>query len=42
VHPILLGAGKPLFRPQDSRTLLTLLDSKTYNTGLVSLWYKID
>lgn len=41
VHPIILGAGKPLFRPQDNRTPLTLLDSKTYNTGLVSLWYKI-
>ena len=41
VHPILLGAGKPLFRPQDNRTQLTLLDSKTYDTGLVSLWYKV-
>ncbi|ACU64094.1 dihydrofolate reductase family protein [Chitinophaga pinensis] len=41
VHPIILGAGKPLFHPQENRTRLTLLDSKTYNTGLVSLWYKI-
>ena len=41
VHPILLGNGKPLFRRQDNRTQLTLLDSKTYKTGLVSLWYKI-
>ena len=41
VHPILLGNGKPLFRRQDNRTRLSLLDSKTYNTGLVSLWYKI-
>ena len=41
VHPILLGSGKPLFRPQDTRTPLTLLESKTYDTGLVSLWYKI-
>ncbi|HTE26825.1 dihydrofolate reductase family protein [Flavitalea sp.] len=41
VHPILLGCGKPLFRPQDSRTKLTLLHSKTYETGLVSLRYSI-
>ena len=41
VHPILLGNGKPLFRPQDQRTPLTLLESKTYETGLVSLRYKI-
>jgi len=42
VHPILLGSGKPLFRIQDSRTKLTLLDSKTYETGLVSLRYQIE
>jgi dihydrofolate reductase len=42
VHPILLGNGKPLFRPQNNRILLTLLDSKSYNTGLVSLRYKLD
>lgn len=42
VHPILLGNGKPLFRPQDGHTQLTLLDSKTYETGLVSVRYRID
>ena len=42
VHPILLGSGKPLFCRQDYRTQLTLLDSQTYNTGLVSLRYKIE
>lgn len=41
VHPILLGSGKPLFQEQSSRTQLTLLDSKTYETGLVSLRYGI-
>ncbi len=41
VHPILLGSGKPLFRPQDGRTQLTLLHSKTYETGLVSLRYGV-
>jgi len=42
VHPILLGNGKRLFQEQDSRTQLTLLESKTYETGLVSLRYSIN
>jgi dihydrofolate reductase len=42
VHPILLGSGKALFRGQDDRSRLTLLKSKTYETGLVSLRYHID
>ncbi|MHA4846177.1 dihydrofolate reductase family protein [Flavitalea antarctica] len=41
VHPILLGTGKPLFRQQENRTNLTLIHSKTYETGLVSLRYAI-
>lgn len=42
VHPILLGNGKLLFQKQDYRTQLTLLESKTYETGLVSLRYSIN
>ena len=42
VHPILLGGGRPLFQQSDSRTRLTLLNSKTYETGLVSLRYSIN
>lgn len=42
VHPILLGKGKPLFRPYENRMQLTLLESKAYGTGLVSLRYRID
>ena len=42
VHPILLGNGKRLFREQDYRTRLTLLDSKTYESGLISLRYSIN
>ncbi|WP_256005659.1 dihydrofolate reductase family protein [Pedobacter deserti] len=41
VHPILLGSGRPLFTGQDHRSQLTLLESKTYETGLVSLRYDI-
>ena len=42
VHPILLGAGKLLFHKFESPIKLTLLESKTYETGLVSLRYSID
>ena len=41
VHPIILGSGKPLFSEINSRIALTLMDSKTYSTGLVSLKYSI-
>jgi dihydrofolate reductase len=40
VHPIVLGGGKMLFNNIHQRTSLTLIDSKTYSTGLVSLIYK--
>lgn len=42
VHPILLGGGKPLFGRSGSRTHLTLIDSKSYPTGLLSLRYSVD
>lgn len=41
VHPVLLGSGKPLFRGHSDRLDLSLLESKTYETGLVSLRYKV-
>ncbi len=39
VHPILLGVGKPLFSGIEKRVPLQLTDSKTYDSGLVSLKY---
>ncbi|GGN12937.1 hypothetical protein GCM10010967_56210 [Dyadobacter beijingensis] len=42
VHPILLGGGRPLFQQSDHRTYLTLIGSKTYPTGLVSVRYRVD
>jgi dihydrofolate reductase len=39
VHPIVLGAGRLLFNRHQQRTDLTLVDSKAYSTGLVSLTY---
>jgi dihydrofolate reductase len=41
VHPILLGSGKPLFNNIKDRIHLTLVDAKTYSTGLVSLTYNV-
>ena len=41
VHPIILGAGKPLFNNIQNRIWLTLQDTKTYSTGLVSLTYTL-
>lgn len=42
VHPILLGAGKPLFTNIEKRIVLKLINSKTYSTGLVSLVYAVE
>jgi dihydrofolate reductase len=42
IHPILLGAGKPLLHDIASRKKLKLIESKTYETGLVSLRYQPD
>ena len=41
IHPILLGQGKPLFSGIENRVTLELIESKTYDTGLVSVKYKL-
>jgi dihydrofolate reductase len=41
VHPLILGGGKPLFRQLDKRVPLTLLHTKSYSSGLVSLTYSL-
>ena len=41
VHPILLGAGKPLFQNINNRINLNLINTKTYSSGLVSLTYTL-
>lgn len=40
VHPILLGAGKPLFQHITHRIPLQLISSEAYPSGLVMLSYK--
>jgi dihydrofolate reductase len=42
VHPIILGSGKHLFSDINNRVPLTLKDTKTYSTGLVSLTYAVE
>lgn len=40
VHPVLLGAGKPLFQNIPGRVPLQLINTQTYPSGLVMLSYK--
>lgn len=40
VHPIVLGAGKPLFSDIDGRKQFTLKSSQAYSSGLVMLSYE--
>lgn len=39
VHPVILGGGKSLFQNITSKVDLLLVDTKTYDTGLVQLTY---
>ncbi len=39
VHPIILGAGKPLFADIVKRVGLKLTGTKTYRSGVVTLFY---
>lgn len=41
VHPVVLGAGKPLFEGLEKRTRLTLTAVRTYNSGVVQLKYQV-
>jgi len=42
LYPVILGAGKPLFNKIKERINLTLLNSKVYPSGLISLNYSLD
>ncbi len=41
VYPVILGGGKPLFHNIKDRIKLTLVNTETYSTGLVSLTYYV-
>lgn len=40
VHPVVLGGGKPLFREQEQRVNLQLVDAQTVDSGVVILHYQ--
>jgi dihydrofolate reductase len=42
LSPVLFGRGIPLFGDTQKRVPLTLLDAKTYDTGVLLLTYRID
>jgi dihydrofolate reductase len=39
MHPIILGSGLSVFTNNNTRNKLKLLDSKTLNSGVVTLHY---
>ncbi len=40
IHPIVLGRGKPLFRPTDAQLNLQLVQTRTFGNGVVLLRYQ--
>ena len=40
VHPVVLGRGKPLFAPDDTRVGLHLVGTRTFGNGVVLLRYQ--
>ena len=41
VHPIVVGRGKRLFEDGGAQTPLTLVDAKTFSTGVLYLTYRL-
>lgn len=41
VHPVLLGRGRPLFGPEDHRTDLDLIETRTFGNGVVLLRHHV-
>jgi hypothetical protein len=40
VHPLVIGNGKPLFVSIPTKAPLRLVESKTYDNGVVNLRYE--
>ncbi len=40
VHPVIIGRGKPLFRPSDTKMDLRLVESRAFGNGVVLLRYE--
>jgi dihydrofolate reductase len=41
VHPVLIGRGRPMFGPEDRRTDLDLIGTRTFGTGVVMQRYRV-
>ncbi len=42
VNPVVLGRGTPMFRNMHDRIRLKLLETRTFNSGLVGLYYRLE
>lgn len=42
IHPLILGGGKSLFADIQGRKELTMVDTKTFSTGLVQITYRVN
>ena len=42
VHPVVLGSGKPLFKNIKDKVNLKLVETKSFNSGVVGLYYQPD
>ncbi|MDT3994178.1 dihydrofolate reductase, partial [Mammaliicoccus fleurettii] len=42
VHPIVLGKGKPLFIDIEDRQELKLINTRTFQSGVIQLIYRND
>jgi dihydrofolate reductase len=40
VHPVVIGRGKPLFQPSDTKIQLQLAETRTFGNGVVLLRYE--
>ena len=40
IHPVIIGRGRSMLRPSDSKIRLTLAESHTFGTGVVMLRYE--
>ncbi len=42
IHPVVIGKGLPLFKDISERTVLTLLKTKIFKSGAVTLYYQAE
>jgi dihydrofolate reductase len=40
IHPVIVGNGLPLFKDINDRTILKLINTKTFSSGAITLYYE--